>query len=968
MRARARHLRRRGAATRAGLALSLVGLSGSGVLALPSAGLAADTCTVPALSDVLVSQGPAQTTGLAAGKTTLVKLYLSTASCLPVGASVQVTAGKLVVGNNATELPLLAALPLPPLAPSSTAPVNANRSDVTFLVPGTKMTPSVGTKVTFSAVLDYTVRLNGQATPGRVAFAYSPDGTPSLSADVVPSLNEVDVLVVPLATGNASTIASQYTDATRTVTEQGFGTMRRLFPTSDTGLRYTTSAGVKIPGTTTPLCVNGVTWGVTMAPLVEAQRVAWNSVATNQHMDRALGVVDQAVSSGPSSTTDPKGSPCADGFGQLSGSAKSTLPVKLTTAGPGTDAFARAVTTTSAWGGATVGSLFSMEVAHTTGAVSSLYKPNVTSGPGGGTRAIGAHSAWKSGDPLQTERAYDLDKQVPLPDSVARSVMQFSGPGWNDRTTVFEKQDWDYVLCSLLPTPPGVPISSNPTLASLAPELTSCDNPGGLGYAAAAVDGSYAVMGTTDGTAQGTSAQTTDSASTVIDPSVPNSPLRVVQYDANGQVIANDGIAVHLNNTEHNDRPQTYADVRGVFGGQVPAKSGTRRLALFVGNPSPTNQPIYSREVTSRPSFQSVNVSGAEVTATINHPLPQNLRLDLFGSCGSNTAPLLTNTAPTATTPGVAGLPGTASFLATFDASALCANPTFTTRVTDGIQSTTSAASTGTGGAVSPTAEITAPTPGDVATTFSSIALAGRVADNLGREASRLEWTATSVDTSGVSTTRTVATGRLGLAVPPAAGWPTGTTTVSLKGYDGAGALVASQSRVVAIALDSDGDGLADAYEQGLTCLGVGAATDPFTANLDSDADGYANIDDSQPCLSANTVAVAFNPTSLYKGSNGQGVTVNLSNPQGVDLTTLHASDIVVRQVGGATVARLTGSPTALTAVSFAASSPTNAQVKFDRSALIAVLGDRLGYLPLFIGTVDDSLRGADARAPYVFP
>ena len=929
---------------------------------LPSAS-AVDTCTVPSLNDFLVSQGPAQTTALAAGKTTLVKLYLATPACLPAGASVRITGGKLNVGNTLTGLPLSASLPLPPLTPSATAPVASSPSDALFLVPGSAVQPNAGNTITFGATIQYSVTLNGSTTPGSVTFAYTPGATPSLSAPLVPTASNLDVLVVPLGTADGGTLSTQYTSSTRNATDQGFGTLRRMLPLSDNALDYATSAGVVIPGSTAPFCANGVNWALTTAPLVEAQRVAWNSIATNSHMDRALGVIDPAVSSGPSTTAGGNSS-CADGFGQLAGKPSTVQGVALTDAGPGTDSYARAVTSTSTFGGPTVGSLFTMETAHTTGAVSDTYGPNATSGPNGTNRAFGAHSVYTSGDPTATNRAYNLDTQQPLLPAVARSAMKFSSVGWNDGTTVLEKQDWDYLLCSLLPVPPGATPANNPTLAALSPELTGCSYPGGFGYAAAGTGGSYAVTGTTDGTAAGTNAETVESASTTTDAPVPSSPLRVVQTDANGAVLSNDGIGVHLDSSEHSgDGDPVYDSTTATFGALVPARSGTRHLAIFLGNPSPSNPPLYQRDVTQRPQVQSVNLGPATVTLTVNHPLPGNLRLDLFGTCGSTTSPLVLDQHPTVATPAAGGVPGVAAFATTYDASLLCTNPQISARVHDGIQSSTVALTGGTGGATTSTAEITAPVTGATATTFQSIGLAGRVADAAGNDAARVVWTATSA-----GTTTTLATTATGTAVPPAGGWPSGTTVITLSGYDASGALLATTSQPVTIQLDSDGDGIPDADENAQSCFGAGAASNPSTAGLDSDGDGYANIDDPAPCVSANNVGVVFDPQSLYKSASGNYVTVYLSRSSVVALSTLKASDLVISQIGGQTVSRLTGSPTALTAVSYALTSPTTATVKFDRCSLVKALGSRLGYTPIFIGTKDGRLRGDDPASPYVFP
>lgn len=944
----------------------MLAVLGAGALALPllvtaqaPAASAADPCTEPRLTDFLVSQGPAEYSGLAAGKTSLVKLFLSTPDCLPVGARVRVTGAQLTVNGKPPPVVLDAALPLPTLATSSAAPVPSTPSDVVFLVPGTAMQPLSDGTVTFAAVVDYLVTAGGTSVEDRVVWSTAPGTTNPLSATVVPGLTDVDVLVVPLGAGSDS-LASQYTKDTREAVAQGFGTARRLFPTSDRGLRYTESAGIKL-ALPSPLCATDATWIDVLEPQLIAHRTAWNSVLGNPHMDRVLGEVDQTRSSGPSTGQNA----CADGYGQLG-----TLPTSKTalgSAGPGLAAYARAVTTRSTYGGPTAGSLIGMELAHTTGAVTASYPPNQRSGPLDQNRAVGPHSAYTSGDPRQTLRAYNTDTQELLPSP--RSVMKFSGSGWHDTVTVMEKQDWDYLLCSVLPLPPGADPRNVPALRTLPPELTSCNDPGSLGFAAAAQDGTYAVSGTTDGTPGGTDANSVDSMVTTADRPVPGSLLRVVQRDKDGLVLADDGIAVQRASSGHPHEAGSLPEPeRFVFGASVPAKLGTQTLQLYVGSPEAGKEPLYTRTVTARPDIRTVEAGPGAVTITVGHPQPDNLRLDLFAACtGAGTSPMVVGDEPTRTTPAVGSAPGTATFVATYDSSLSCGDGTLLYRVTDGIQS-----KTGTGGRISGvrtgSAEITSPAAGSVLTSLSNIGLAGRVTDAAGVEAAKVTWQLTHVDAEGKITKQELADAPLATATPPTGGWKTGTTSIALLGYNARGDLIASASRSFTIALDSDGDRIPDDAERKVPCLGDPAVLDDRTPHLDPDGDGLLYGVDGDPCVSALTITAKLSPQSLYKSANGQSVTFTIGEPQGVDLTSLAASDLYVRQIGGASVARLAGSPTALPVSSLTRTSSTTATVKVDRAALVKLIGPRLGYTPIVLGTLDDRVRGLDPASPHVFP
>lgn len=905
--------RRRLLAITTSLAVVSAASAASTVVATPAS--ATDPCTTPQLSDVMISQGLPTYGMLAYGKTTLVKLFLSTPSCLPVGASVTVTGAQLQVSSSSAPIQLAASLPLPPLGPSTTAPVPASASDILFVVPGSALKP-VTSPVTFSARVDYVVRTSAGTVADTVGFATAPGTTNALSAAVAPDVLPAGVLVVPMGNGAAGA-ATQFPQEARAALQTGMTALTRLLPVADSGgLSYRLSAGMLDVGR---FMSNNVYCGQSthltfISKELDALRVAWNSISGNTRAQTALGQVWQGISSGPNTHS---GSSCAEGYAQL----------------PGTAGWGRTIAT-SLQGNTTLqpvpvtGTLAAHELMHNVGGVSDFRNDRTS------------HSKNTSADVTAPNRAYNIYSQRWLQDN--KTVTNYMTSKWHDGNSLYEKEDWDWMQCSLQPLP------TNPVTGE------QCDAPGQLTFAGAAPPGetTFVVTGSTDGTPAGTDAYSYASTDNRVDPTDPSSEYRFIEKDVDGGVLRDVGVPVH-GTFSHVDDGQAPPP-GGSFGIAVAAHPSTARLEL-VRVAAGASQVLYSRDRNAPPRLVSAHVGGRSITVSALDEHPEQLRLDLFLSCPAGTSPLVTGSRPTV-------IAGVAVFVTDYDTSLGCPSGTLVSRVTDGFSATSSDHATPAMGTDLGTATIDTPHADTVLTSFENLAVAGAGRDELGAEASRLTWSLTgptrAPDVDGATAT----------FVPPETGFAAGDYTVTLRAFSGTRQF-ATATRAVRILSDRDKDRIPDDQEN-QPCFGAGAADDPSNALIDSDGDGYANVVDADPCHSANTVTAIFHPDSLFKTSSGVPVTVHLDDST-VDLRTLGADDLYITQIAGFATANLLSSPTALRAISYNATSATAATVKFDRGVLSQALQLRpslVGYVPLFVGTLDGAVRGADPTSPRVFP
>lgn len=925
-------------------ATSLVaGLSAVATVTAAPPASAADPCVTPTLRDVMVSQGLPSYSSLTRGKTTLARFYLSTPSCIPTGTTVNVKAGSLTISSSPVTVPITAPLPLPPLGPITTSPIQQSAADPYFSIPGALINPATTgrSEVFFSATLDFDVKRDGQVIASdRVTFSNRPGSTTRISAFVEGVANPLRVLVVPmgdLGTDAApKTAASQFPPAATSALQRGMNAVSRVMPLRDGvsdllaktgGLQYTVSGGmVDLNG----LMPGGVYCGVagdfsrTIEPKLTSTLNAWNKENPAAYADRVLGVIWQGVSRGPN--TDANSASCLEGYASFSSGAAWARVIDERAAAP-----ARSSLT---------GSLAVMELAHTVGDVAVTTTNN--------TR----HSLELEADGTAKDRAFNIANQQWIRDDRTSQRFQ-TDSSWHDDSTLLEPKNWSYLQCYL--TTPAIG----------APTNTNCPSPGGLGGNAAAsadLSGSFFLAGSTDGTPQGTEVDSYFDDNTRYEPPVDSSSYRLVQRDALGGITLNSGVAVNFTHSDHsgNDRNHTHVSTAGTFGTELESDADTVRIEFWKGNPAtdPAAVLLYSRNKGTAPQFLSVQVGGTSVTISATADQPQDLRLYAHHVCPGGANPIFTNQE------GIT-VGRTTVFVERVDTTLSCPGGRMLFTLGDGYLTAQQSDTVSTVGGLIASAAIYEPGVGAVFTVKKAVALSGAARDSAGRSVDDLRWTLAG---PSFPTPVEVARGSSASYRPPSAGLIAGTYVLTLEGRDANGLLVTSASRSLDILGDRDLDGLADVVELQITCS-AGAADNPLNAVGDSDFDGVADIVDLQPCVTTSNIGVDFNPNSLNTGSQGNTFSAKISGSP-IDLRTLPLSAYQVLQVAGYDMGRQPdGTDTTIQPLSVHAESATSATVKFNRSQLNAFLQAKqiTGNVPIFIGSTAAGLRGVDTTAPGAF-
>lgn len=948
----------------------------------PAAAAVEDCVLTPQLSDVMVNQGlPSykeffgdgkRENKLVRGKTTLVKYFLRLPGCAPDTTDVRVVSGQLfttispakIDANGKIVLPppsdILAtttptgALPAPPVGPTATAPVPEAASDPLFVVPGSALTPSSveQKRIYFAAVLQYTVNggaaqtLNLLTVPG--------------SGDLVSRVIDVDVrplrvLVVPM--GDAGTVRqpktyeSQFPGVARTELERGLQSLSRLLPVPDyagadlasttRGLRTGFSAGLltlgehQENGKTVNYMPNDSAYCGSLAhtPYVfgelQKRRTAHNSVNPEQQAEFAYGAIWQDRSLGTiTGTQEPL---CIEGAGEV----------------PGRAAWGRLIApVTDVRAGAT-GAIAAMELTHNAGLVDPLQEPN--------RARPGYHSVNPQADVTALDRAWNTLDRSWIP--ADRSVMSNDDlASWNDRNTLLEKQDWDGVHCLL-------------TSALCATGSTIGVGAAGTGAGTFYLAGSF--TGFDDGDPDN---EQVDVASYYLQEGQPenaaeSSPYIFVQRD-DEKVLSTQKIPVSSNVDDHAHADTAHSHGSEVFGVQLPAAIGVNRIQIYRGEVADGNL-LYERRHGEAPQFVSASVANRTASVSATGSTPENLRLDVFLSCPEMTSPLSVDLQPI-----VVG--GVATFTTTYDTTLGCGDAgRLLYRINDGYSTRTQSGITDIAGdrALSGVAAIYAPTAGADITQFAPIPLAGAGRDGTGLPADRLEWRVAPEGAALPSDPTFV--GGTGSVEAPDSGFAVGSYAIQLRAYRN-GLLIGQAVSAVTILPDRDGDRLPDPVEP--PCF-PNAAADGRNATRDSDGDGSADVVDVvdhdgnglidvlreyTPCTSRATAAVTFDPQKLQKSSNGNPVTVRLTSSE-VDLLQLKATgaQLFIHQIAGYRVSI----PAESWSVSLSLTGAV-AEAKFSRDAVVTALnaGDVLGYAPMFVGTSDRALYGADPQYPVVFP
>ena len=645
--------------------LGAVALVGAGLTAaLPAQAAVTDPCngaSAPVLRKVAITQGAsAEQQPLVRGKTTVVRLFLSTPSCAPAGSEQLISASLTASdGSQAVTVPTTPSVlgPAYPVLDSyANAPTPNSPANPLFQIPAfeAKNTSTGEVSVNFTGKVTYQYAASSSATPVTLTstYSYMPDSTTQLiSTRVAPKTNALRVLLVPLA-DTAGKVgpppAAQFptgddalplgvTQTADRVVENGMQALSRTLPVADgvgdldaavapgaLGLRYRLLTGASIdvgPQGLNLLNSAGKFCGHQgNFPALSTQLgnflTTWNSKNSNAQADRVVGVVWQSASVG--------GDGCAEGMANLTGNQAWVRLLSDNAPDGGTSA--TAASPYIGKGTSMTGPLLGMELAHTFGSVPKadprstdtingveVYDPH--------SRSVSANSS----DPYQT---YNSTLAVWL--SGALSVMHYSGTdggnaasnvpsGWNNNTTLLEKDDYRYDQCSLTP---GMTTAQCPYNGKSI----------GVVGSAAASGSALMIAGVTDGTVAGSSLHSFIADGVELTPSDPNGPVHVIQRTSTGVPVlgplGDQTVALTYNDDAHGGSLDEYIRIqRASLSAAVALSPDATSFELWLGSPpvgarcsaglSPVGGCFYARDLGSAPAMTSS--SGSSSLASVQN-------------------------------------------------------------------------------------------------------------------------------------------------------------------------------------------------------------------------------------------------------------------------------------------------------------------------------------------------------------
>ena len=648
--------------------LVTAGLSAVAVVAaaVPAAGPAqaagADPCagtaggSAPVLHGVVISQGVGNVQPLVRGKTTVVRLLLSSPSCAPAGSQ-QLLSASLTVNDGSAPVtvpttPRVLGPAYPVLDAYSSAPTPASPGNPLFQVPALAASNTTNGQITvnFTATVTYHYVAGSGAAPETrtVTYTQSPaDPTKPISAAVAPRTNSLRVLVVPMAdtagvkgappqsqfpTAAGALLPAGVTQAADTVVQNGMQALSRLLPVRDgigdldtatspapAGLRYRLLSASSIdigPSGLNLMKVGGKFCGTsgTFAALsteLGSFLNGWNKQNPNAQADRVLGVVWQEISVG--------GGSCAEGMANMSGTqAWSRL---LSDNAPDGGTSATAASPYVGRGTSMTGPIVAMELAHSLGSL-----PRTDPRARNEVGAYSPHSPNVSADGASALQTYNTTLATWL--GGALSVMRYSGTSggetasnapsaWNNNTALFERDDYRYVHCALTP---GM-------ASSLCPYNASTGTTGG-----AAAGSAIMLAGITDGTVAGTTLHSYTADAVELTPSAATAPVRLIQRDANGVIVpgplGNQGVPLTREDTHHDsDHAQEIGErTRGSISAAMALAPGTATFELWLGQPPAGSGPcqpglvpvggcFYARAAGTAPTLTSSTGSSSLTSA-----------------------------------------------------------------------------------------------------------------------------------------------------------------------------------------------------------------------------------------------------------------------------------------------------------------------------------------------------------------
>jgi CSLREA domain-containing protein len=569
--------RRRWVAVLASLGCAVV-LGGSGITEQAKA----IHCVIPpVLGKVTIGQGLPQTR-LVRGKETLVKAYLTLPSTLPSCAgnapAIKVMGASLTLKNGSSALsgvtPVLIPDAIGAIVTSKSTALN-QPADPKFIIRGSQFPPAIA-NITgdWTANVDITVQYQSRGrTPDAFTSTQSVTFSNAISNAVAGQSKALRILAVPMK----SVLDAAHTSAL----EQAMTALSGMYPVSDNsgstqprvGVLPTTQGGIRyainnpgivdLAGLTDP--VTGLWCGSsTNYPPVQSQiqayENAWNDAnTTDNDVDRAVAVVADNLSTG---------SPCYEGF-TITNTKEAWIRLVLD----------------GGSGPSMSGSLLAMESCHTFDCTQASA-----------TR----HSLYTNADNLVglADLAFNPLTWSWLSDD--RTAMRFTAPGWNNTTTVFERGDYDYLLCGLGAGGTSCPAAGAGTLTGV---------PAGE---------AFVLDGTTDGQTRITA---TKCSATVLNCVVNShgsnrlpqttpaatSQFRWIQEGAGGAQLSNLGVPVRFVHSGHGGTQDVGPGAIGVFSFAFPLNAGTTKVKLVNNATSPPTV-LYESLRTAAPTVTGVTI------------------------------------------------------------------------------------------------------------------------------------------------------------------------------------------------------------------------------------------------------------------------------------------------------------------------------------------------------------------------
>lgn len=523
-------------------------LPGGSFAAKPGGGGTGTTCTlVPQLTELSIGQGLPYPV-LVRGKEILARAYLSRPQCSDSDDIIDITNATLTMtGAGATlanvgPTPAIVGTTYPQIAPFGSAPAQDAAGDPKFVIPASATVAAATADrytASFRLRVDYRARTTASATPVANFVIFPLANQTPTTATIEKRTAALRVLVQPLGDPTQS-YATWFTDLDRTTMQNAMTTLSRIFPVPDGtgdlagttgGVRYTINPTLldirSLLGSDGKWCGTQLNW--TAIKAIMAQHLqSWNTANPSRTADVIVGAVSSTKSNGASGS-------CAEAM-SIPGSPQMWVR-----------SIPDANRAPSITGGLTV-----MEMSHYLGVV-----PETRDAFGDAF-----HSPYTAADGTNPNRGYNVFARSYLADD--RSVMLLTGTGWNNSTTLLERDDFAAILCQL----------GGGTTAD-------CGVSGTVGSTTGVGAGPRFVMsGRTDGTAAGTAVVesyfTNNVAPTQPDP---ESHFRLLQFQGS-TLLTEQGVPVLFAESEHHNGTDTSPAGSGVFAISLPFNTAANRIQL----------------------------------------------------------------------------------------------------------------------------------------------------------------------------------------------------------------------------------------------------------------------------------------------------------------------------------------------------------------------------------------------------